>query len=194
MQIAQVEASADLDVDYDYGMPQPTAEQIGQNYTLMDWTRGLNVATTLALAVTGVLGFIQFGDEYGFNDAYDQTACATNDAVLGYCAEETPWAHAIAAGTSATLLVSSFAVSTQIDFDQAARHDSDWRVYETTRWIALGMGVLQAAGGFFLANSVRWGWLDEQQDFDTMQALAGGHMALGVATLGINAANSLLLF
>lgn len=194
VQLAQVEASAALGVDYDHGMPQPTASDLARNSALMDWTRGLSVATTLALAATGVLGFIQFGDEYGFNDEYDQTACATNDAVMGYCGDETPWPHAIAAGTSAALLVTTVAVSTQIDFDLAARQDSDWRVYETTRWIALGLAVLQATGGFLLANAERWGWLDQQQDFDTMQVLAGGHLALGVATLGVNAANSILLF
>lgn len=193
-QVAQVETTVDLPVEYDYETVESATFAERHASTMMDWTRGVNLATTLALAVTGVLGAIQFHDEYGFHDAYDQTACARGDAVLDACGEQTPWAHALAAGTSASLLISSFGLSTAVDFDIAARRDGDWRVYETTRWIALGMGALQAVAGFFLANSVRFGWLDEQQDFQTMQALAAGHMALGAATLAVSTANTILVF
>lgn len=174
--------------------PSPsTFDAEAHNRTMMDWTRVLNGATTVALTVTGVLGFIQFGDEYGFHSDYTNTACANGDAVLGYCGEETPWAHLLGAATGASLLISSFGVSTAVNFDRAARVDSDWRIYEVTRWVALGMGVLQGLAGFLIANAVRFDWADQQNDFDVLQGLAIGHMTLGVATLGMNAINSALI-
>lgn len=198
-QLAQVDTSRELHVPEDYsgleGVPEPVLSDAERDtLTMMDWTRGLTVATSVAMAATAVLGAIQFRDEYGFHDEWLETGCARGDTIFGWCGSETPWAHAILAVTSAGLLISSVVVSTQIDFDIAARRDRDYRAYETTRWIALGMGALQALAGFFIANSVRWDWLDEQQDFDTLQGLAIGHMALGLATFGINTANAVLLF
>lgn len=190
---AQYEATGELEVETDRRMADARhAEHV--NATAMDWTRGLNVATSLALAITGTLGLIQFGDEYGFNDRYGETACANGDAVLNDCGDETPWEHAVAAGTSAVLLVSTIVVSTLIDYDTAVLRDGDWRTYEVTRWLALALTGLQAIGGFLLANAVDFGWADEQEDFETLQAFAGAHLALGVTALAVNVANSILLF
>ena len=162
--------------------------------TVMDWTHGLQVATTVALAVTGTLGVIQFSDEYGFHERWTQTACATGNAVLDDCGDETPWEHALAAGTSALLLTSTIIASLMVDYDTAVLRDGDWRTYEVTRWIALGLTLLQATGGFLLANAVDFGWADEQEDFATLQAFAGAHMALGITALGANLVDSILLF
>lgn len=162
--------------------------------TVMDWTVGLQVATTAALAVTGTLGFIQFSDEYGFHERWTQTACATGEAVLDDCGEETPWEHALAAGTSALLLTGTIVASAMVNYDTAVLRDGDWRVYEVTRWIALGLTGLQALGGFLLANAVDFGWADPQEDFQTLQGFAGAHLALGVTALGANVLNSILLF
>ncbi len=197
--LAQVDTSRELNVPEDYsgleGVPETVLSDAERNtLTMMDWTRGLTVATSVAMAATAVLGAIQFRDEYGFHDEWIQTACAHGDTIFGWCGSETPWAHAIGAVTSAGLLISSVVVSTQIDFEIASRRDGDYRTYQITRWVALGMGALQALAGFFIANSVRWDWLDERQDFDTLQALAIGHMALGLATFGMNTANAILVF
>lgn len=167
-----------------------------RNDHIMNWTRALQVSTTLAMAVTGVLGFVQFHDEYGFHDEYYQTNCGSpqGDPVFGYCGQATPVPHLIGAAATATALLSTTFVSTQVDFDRAARRDSDWRIYEVTRWLALGLGLAQAAGGFLLANAERAGVLSYENDFDLMQGVAVAHMALGAANLGVNLANSILVF
>jgi hypothetical protein len=167
---------------------------VAHNNTMMDLTRGFQLAATAAMAVTGVLGFIQFGDEYGFHSRYEDTACATGNSVFDYCGRSTPWVHLTSALTTAGLGLTSFIMSTQVDFDLAGRIDGDWRTYEVTRWVGLGMFVVQALAGFLIANSVRFGWANEQGDFQTLQALAAGHMVWGAATLALETYNTILLF
>jgi hypothetical protein len=162
--------------------------------TTMDLTRAFQLGATVAMAGTNVLGLIQFGDEYGFHRDLTDTACATHDAVLDDCGQATPVAHLVAAGGTAGLGVAAFVFSTQIDYDVASRFDGDWRTYEVTRWLGLGMNALQAVFGFFLANAIRFGWADPQRDFDVLQGFAIGHAALGIATLGVETYNTALLF
>lgn len=162
--------------------------------TMMEWTRAMSLASVVAFAGAGVFGAIQFADEYGFHGTPGETACATGDNVLDDCGAATPWPHLVAVGTTAGLGLATLVLSTQVDFDEAARIDGDWRIYEVTRWIGLGMFVVQAAGGFLLANAVRWGWADEQRDFETLQALAGAHLGWGAATLGLEVYNTAILF
>ncbi|WP_157068791.1 hypothetical protein [Sandaracinus amylolyticus] len=186
--------------DDDYGIDTAAeASAEARNLALMDWTRALNVTTTIAMAVTGAFGIIQFYDEYHFESEYSATPCgmgAQGDPVFDYCGDSTPVPHLIGAGVSAGALISTFIVSTQIDFDRAARRDGDWRTYETTRWIALALGILQAGAGAFLANIDRTDVLnyEDPDDFDIMQGFAVAHAALGVANVGMNLANSILLF
>ena len=183
--------------DYDYRIDTAAeASDEARNLALMDWTRALNVTTTLVMAVTGAFGFIQFYDEYHFEDEYADTPCGQGqgNSVFDYCGESTPVPHLIGAGLSAGALITTFSVSTQIDFDRAARRDGVWRTYETTRWIALALGILQAGAGAFLANADRLDILDYEDDFDVMQGFAVAHMALGAANVGMNLANSILLF
>lgn len=164
------------------------------NLEMMDWTRGFSVASVVAFAAAGVLGFIQLADEYGFHSDPSQTACATGNAVLDYCGEPTPWAHLIAVGATAGLGLTTFAFTTQVDFERAARRDGDWRIYEVTRWVGLAMFIVQGLGGFLIANSIRFGWADEQRDFETLQALAIAHMAWGTATMGLEVYNTAIMF
>lgn len=182
------------------GMPALTLEdehraaEVARNNTIMDWTRGMELAGTISLAVTAVFGAIQFGDEYGFHGDYSQTACANGDPVFDYCGRSTPVPHLTAAGVAAATGLTAFILSTQVNFDLAAAIDGDWRTFEVTRWVGLGMTVAQAILGFFVANSIRFGWLNEVNDFDTLQGLAAGHLALGVATLALETYNTILLF
>ena len=162
--------------------------------SLMEWTRAMSLASVVAFAGAGVFGAIQFADEYGFHGTRDETACATGDNVLDDCGAATPWPHLLAVGATAGLGLTTLVLSTQVDYDEAARLDADWRTYEVTRWIGLGMFVVQAAGGFLLANAIRWGWADEQRDFETLQALAGAHLGWGAATLGLEIYNTAILF
>lgn len=160
----------------------------------MQWSRGIVFSTAAAMAVTLVLGAIQFADEYGFHDSYYDTPCAQGSAVLDRCGEEVPWQHAVAAGVSAGGVIFATLKSFFIDFDDMARVDADWLVYERTRWVVLGMVALQAIAGVLVSNAVRFGWADPVQDFDTLRGLAIGHLALGAATFGVQVANSVLLF
>jgi hypothetical protein len=164
------------------------------NLHMMAWTRGMSAASIVAFAAAGVLGWVQLADEYGFHDEYSQTACASGGAVLGYCDDATPWPHLIAVGATAGLGLTTFVLSTQVDYERAARRDGDWRIYEITRWVGLGLFVAQGLGGFLLANAIRFGWADPQADFDTMQGFAVAHMALGTATLGLEVYNTAIMF
>lgn len=172
----------------------------GHTASMMNWTRAFQVATTITMAGAAVMGIIQFHDEYNFQSDYSTTPCGSGgqfgrDAVFpDYCGESTPWPHLIVAGSAASALITTVGISTAVDFDRASRRDGDWRTYETTRWIALALGVLQAGAGAFLANAQRADILTYQDDFDVMQGFAIAHMALGVANFGMNLYNSILLF
>jgi hypothetical protein len=165
-----------------------------QNRMWMDWTRGMSAASLAALALTGIFGFVQFGDQYGFHSSYNETACAHGTGVFESCGTTPPYVHATAAGTTALLTTATLVLSSQVDFDRAARIDGDWRTYEVTRWVQFGLLVAQAIGGFLLANATRFGWADEARDFDTLQGFGVAHMALGAAALGMQLYNTVLLF
>ncbi|UJR83269.1 hypothetical protein [Sandaracinus amylolyticus] len=186
--IAQLEETTELSLDAE----ALRAEQ--HDATMREWTRTMSAVTVAVFAVAGTLGALQFHDEYGFHDDYADTACARGDALLDHCGEQTPWAHLIAVGATAGLGLTTFVLSTQVDYDIASRHDEDWRIYEVTRWVGLGMFVVQAIGGFLIANAERFGWADPQDDFDTMQGLAIAHLGLGAATFGLEVFNTLILF
>jgi hypothetical protein len=175
-------------------LDEDLAQREAHDRTMRDWTRGFSVASTVALAVTGVFGFVQFGDQYGFHAHYADTACAHGTAVFGSCGTDVPYVHMTAADVTAALSLTTLILSTQVDFDLASRADGDWRTYEVTRWVQFGMLLVQALGGFFLANAVRFGWASEAQDFNTLQGFATAHMVWGAATLGMQVANTILLF
>ncbi|MDQ3032017.1 MAG: hypothetical protein M3Y87_06345 [Myxococcota bacterium] len=190
---AQVSIAIDDELSRDAEL-EASAAAAATDTTMMDWTRNMSLASVAAMAVAAGLGLTQFADEYGFHGAQSRTACANGDAVFSDCGDETPWPHVLAVGATAGLGLTTFVLSTQVDYEAAARRDGDWRIYEVTRWVGLGMFVVQAAGGFLLANAVRFGWADEQRDFGTLQALAAGHMAWGVATLGLETYNTAIMF
>ena len=162
--------------------------------TIMEWTRALHLGATVTLGGAVVVGGIQFGDEYGFHGGRAETACANNSAVLNDCGGETPWPHALLGGTAAVLGISALLASTQVDFDRASRIDSDWRIYEVTRWATLGLFLLQGAIGFIGANAVDFGWAHPDRHFTTLQSLATAHLVLGGALTVLEAVNTALLF
>jgi hypothetical protein len=164
------------------------------DHTLVDLTRAFQVGSTVAMAMTAMLGAIQFGDEYGFHARQQDTRCAHGDAVLASCGTSPPAAHLGFALGTAALGLTAFVLTTQVDFEAMAREDGDWRVYEVTRWVGLGMFVVQALGGFLIANAVQFGWANPQSDFTTLQGLAAAHMVWGIATLGLETANTILAF
>lgn len=191
---AQVRTSVLVDDEHVPTLDEEQLRAERHNATMMDWTRAMSLSAVGTFAVTAVLGAIQFADEYGFHGSLAQTACATGEHVLDDCGRATPWPHLVAVGATAGLGLTTLVLSTQVDYERAARRDGDWRTYEVTRWIGLGMFAVQAVGGFLLANALRFGWADEQRDFETLQALAGAHLAWGAATIGLEAYNTAILF
>lgn len=193
-QVRTVVVDEEIPAGYEYDVD---VRADAHNDAMMNWTRGLQVSTTVAMLITGALGIVQFYDEYGFHDEYSETACARGrgNAVFDYCGDSTPTPHLIGAAGSATALLGTIIFSTQVDYDLAARRDGDWRTYEVTRWIALALGLAQGLAGALLAN---WEKLEDPTEyansFDLRQGFAVAHMALGVANVGMNVANSILIF
>src|ERR1044072_8339192 len=91
------------------GAPEPAAisdaeltRQLRQRRDIALVHRAFGISTLIAMAATAVLGFIQFGDEYGFHGTRAETACSQGTAVMqDFCGPGTPWPHAVAAGTTA---------------------------------------------------------------------------------------------
>lgn len=175
------------------------AEQLRQRQELALVHRVFGVATWVSMAATAVLGFIQFGDEYGFHGSRAETACAQGTAVLQEFCEGTPWPHAVAGFTTAALYFTtatlSFLMPDPLDLEH---QDSAWaervRIHEALRWVHLSGVVLQALLGIFIANHEAFG-LDVSDDFDTLQALSGVHMGVGVVTFGaLSAAAAIVTF
>jgi len=164
------------------------------DHTAMDWTRGLQLGATVALGGAAALGAIQFADEYGFHANRADTACANGGGVFGDCGDAIPWPHAAVVGSASVLGVGALIASTQVDYDRAGREDSDWRIYEVTRWVGLAMFVVQGTLGFIAANAIGFGWADADRDFNTLQGLATAHLVLGVAYVGLETFNTILIF
>jgi hypothetical protein len=114
--------------------------------------------------------------------------------VLNDCGGETPWPHALLRGTAVVLGIGALLASTRVDFDRASRIDSDWQIYEVTRWAALGLFILQGAIGFIAANAVDLGWAHPDRHFTTLQSLATLHLVLRVAVTVLEAVNTALFF
>jgi hypothetical protein len=188
------------------GAPDPqaiadaeVARQLQQRRDIALVHRTFGAATWVAMATTAVLGFIQFADEYGFNGSRAETACGRQTAVLQEYCEGTPWPHAIAAGTTATLYFTTFALSFAMPDPLDLEHqDSAWagrvRAHRMLRWVHLGGLIAQALLGIVIANPSTFG-IDRDRDFDTMQGLASLHMGMGIATFGaLSTAAALVTF
>ncbi|AKF11313.1 hypothetical protein [Sandaracinus amylolyticus] len=204
--LASPELHPDVVAQLAPGAPDPAqledaaiAAQLRQRQEIALVHRAFGVATWASMAATAVLGFIQFGDEYGFHGARSETACAQGTAVLQDFCEGTPWPHAVAGFTTAALYFTTFTLSFFMPDPLDLEHQqSDWaervRIHRALRWVHLGGVVLQALLGIFIANHEAFG-LDTNDDFDALQALAGVHMGVGIVTFGaLSAAAALVTF
>lgn len=188
------------------GAPDPetlgdaeVAAQLRQRRDIAMVHRAFGVATWLAMATTAVLGFIQFGDEYGFHGSRPETACGQQTAVLQEFCDGTPWPHAVAGITTAVLYFTTFGLSFAMPDPLDIEHqDSAWagrvRAHRMLRWVHLGGMILQMLVGVVIANPSTFG-IDRDADFDTLQGLAGLHMGIGIATFGaLSTAAALVTF
>lgn len=204
--LASPELHPDVVAQLAPGAPDPAAldddelaRQLRQRQEIALVHRVFGVATWVSMAATAVLGFIQFGDEYGFHGARSETACAQGTAILQEFCEGTPWPHAIAGFTTAALYFTtatlSFLMPDPLDLEH---QDSAWaervRIHEALRWVHLSGVVIQALLGIFIANHDAFG-LEADGDFDTLQALSVVHMGVGVVTFGaLSAAAAIVTF
>ncbi|HBQ17203.1 MAG: hypothetical protein RLO52_45200 [Sandaracinaceae bacterium] len=168
------------------------AEAIAERRQMADIHRAFGIATWASMAVTAVLGFLQLYDEYGLWEDAANTPCARNDAILGFCGDEVPWPHAIAAGTTAALYTTTFILSfTMPDpLDQASANTPEserLRIHKTLRWFHLAGVVVLAALGGITANI--------DADYEVRRGLAWAHFGTAVATFGtLTAAGALMVF
>jgi len=152
---------------------------------------GFAIASWAAMAITAVLGGIQLYDEYGFTAPYNDTPCVRGDAVFGFCGRTIPWPHAIAAGTTAALFATAFALGYAIpdplDIASSSSPEGErLRAHRALGWIALVGVAAQAILGAIIANA--------DLDYRTSQSLAWVHMGVGLSTFGVMTANALLEF
>lgn len=147
--------------------------------------RAFGIATWASMAITAVLGWIQFADEYGFHGNPNETACANGTAVLQEFCTGVPWPHAIAGFTTAALYFTTAGLSLAMPAPLEA--SADLEIHKTLRWIHLATMLATAVFGVVTANI--------DADFGTRQALALVHQGLGVTTFGLlTAAAAVIVF
>jgi hypothetical protein len=176
------------------------ARQLQQRRDIALVHRVFGISTWIAMATTAVLGFIQFGDEYGFHGTRAETACAHGTAVMqDFCGPGTPWPHAVAAGTTAVLYFTTLGLSFAMPDPLDVNHQqSGWaervRIHDALHWVHLAGIVVQALLGAFIANATSFG-VNYDHDFATLQALSGVHMGVGVLTFAaLSAAAAVVTF
>jgi len=146
--------------------------------------RVLGISTWVSMAATAALGWIRFGDEYGFHGSANGTACENGDAIMQDSCTGTPWPHLIAGIVTTSL----YATTAGISFAMPTPASSpDARLHGSLRWLHMGLMLATLSLGVVSAN------LDV--DFSTRQALAVTHMALATSTLVVlSAAAAVVLF
>lgn len=161
------------------------AAQLQQRAQIVPIHRAFGVATWASMAVTAVLGWIQFADEYGFHGNQSETACANGNAVMQDFCVGTPWPHAIAGFTTAALYFTTAGLS--LAMGSPVERSPDVELHATLRWVHLVGMILVAGFGIVTANV--------DADFETRQALAITHQSLAVATFGVlTAAAAVVVF
>lgn len=147
--------------------------------------RAFGIATWASMAATAVLGWIQFGNEYGFHGSENETACANGTAIMQDFCTGVPWPHAIAGFATAALYFTTAGLS--LAMPAPLEPTPDLELHKTLRWIHLATMLATAVFGVVTANI--------DADFQTRQALAVVHQGLGVATFGLlTAAAAVIVF
>lgn len=156
---------------------------------LAKWHKTLGIATWGAMAVTTILGVIQYYNLYGFGAGQDDNPCVTGDAIFGQSqCSGTPWPHALAAATTAGLYYTTFTLSLLMpDPDDASSGDSEYArtlsTHKTLRWVHFAGMAVQALLGIVIANP-DWFGMDRANDYGTLQALSTVHLGVGLTTFG----------
>ena len=151
--------------------------------------RALGIATWSSMAVTTVLGFIQYFNLYGVFAGRDENPCVEGNAVFGQgqCSG-VPWLHMGSSLLTTALYGVTYGLSMRMpDPLDLAAGDSDYarnlRTHKVLRWVHLGGMITQVLLGIFVANSARMG-INRSDDYGLLQALATVHVGVGLVTLG----------
>jgi len=201
------ETPLSLEVNVDGALAPPLAmalevsDPVSRRQSLTDASLGLQLATAVVTLTGSILASAHYGDNYGGHDVYSQTACARQSgaAMPDLCAGEAPWPQLLAESLGSSLsltttLVSAFVPQTEsVSSADAARQDR-FRLFETTRWVGLGMHIVQLLGGILITNAVGFGWADQVKDFDALNGLHAAHVAFSYATTAVDTMNAILLF
>jgi hypothetical protein len=172
-----------------------SAEELAQIEARSDFAmvhRIFGVATWVAMATTGVLGFIQYHDEYGLFASENDTPCAKNEAIIQDACTGVPLPHALAAGTTALLYATTFTLSLlmpdPVGLEPGSERANQLEVHKILRWVTFGGVLAQAILGATMS-------LMGDENFGTRQALATVHLGIGVATLSaLSVAGAIMVF
>jgi hypothetical protein len=144
-----------------------------------------------------VIGMLQYNDRYGWGVGVDQTPCASGHGIVLNECTGTPWVHVTSASITTTLYAGTFLLSLLMpdpnDADEGPGTFAEHlRIHEVLRWIhSIGM-LAQIVIGALLSNGV---FGDRANHFDTMQAMATVHQAIGWTTWGaLTGAAAVMLF
>jgi len=163
--------------------------------------RGFGIATWGAMLATVVLGFIQYYNLYGAFGGPADTPCVRGEAVFGQdqCYGD-PWVHRIAAWTTTALYGTTFVLSLTMpdpsDLDHARGDLADHvRIHKALRWVHFVGMILQIGLGMVTSQAASWFDIDRANNFETLQALATVHQAIGLVTFGtLTVAGALMIF
>jgi hypothetical protein len=169
------------------------ADQLRVRNEFRDVHRAMGIATWISMAVTLVLGGLQFHDEYGSENA-GSTPCATGRAVVGndFCFRFFPAPHAISAILTSVLYYTTFTLSFMMPDPLEVANSPGWagerlRIHKTLRWFHFAGIVATTLFGAITANI--------DIDYEGQRALAATHLALGVTTYALlTTAAAVILF
>ncbi|MCC6877416.1 MAG: hypothetical protein IT378_24130 [Sandaracinaceae bacterium] len=175
------------------------ADEIRHRQQIADVHRVFGIATWSSMLLTGVLGFIQYFNHYGFFASRDSTPCVTGSAVFGQdqC-WGTSWVHRVSAIATTALYGTTFSLSLLMPdpnhADQGSSAFADHlRTHKVLRWVHFGGMLAQIFLG--LAIGQNWFGLDRANDYGALQALATVHQLIGWGTFGVlTAAGALMVF
>lgn len=179
---------ADPETDEENSQERAYFEALDERAQLSQWHRALGIATWGSVALTSILGVIQYYNLYGFFAGQGSNPCVTGDAIFGQSqCTGTPVLHAGSAALSAGLYYTTFTLSLLMpDPDDVSAGDSEFaqrlRTHKWLRWVHFGGMAAQALLGVVVANSELIG-LDRANDYGTLQALSTVHLTTGLITL-----------
>lgn len=172
-------------------------EQLKERNSIASIHRAFGIATWVSMTLTVAAGAMAYYNLYGFGADIGSNPCVTGSAIGGDCSNMRLIKNSLAVVTTA-LYATTFTLSLLMpDPDNLSEGKGEFastlRMHKTLRWIHFGGMIVQAVLGIVIANSLLG--LDRANDYDTLQALGGIHMGVGLVTWGaMTWAGALMVF